>query len=834
MQSDCRPPTESTADEAAPFSTAPAFLVSVAFLLGILLNHFQPLSSGVWIAALAAICLAWLSSLMFGKPLWSTVALLIGVAVLGGIRHHFAWNVTAVDDIGRWAFATYQPIHLHGVITGDPVRQQPSSDERALSWKQGASTLCELRCRRLQTRTGFQNVSGKVRLQIDGERQDLQVGDVVEAFGNLVELPTPRNPGEFDFGSYLRRQGISAQVYCEYPESLHVLRTEDGWTLPRLRNTVRRRIKEMLNRSVAPRVLPLAQALLLGDRSQITRDLRDAFIHSGTMHLLAISGLHVGILAGLVWLICRLGRVSMRGSAVLLLTVLIAYALLTETRPSVIRATVFLSLLILGWWNFRVPAMFNVLMLTLLLMLIWNPLTAFDSGAQLSFLAVGAILVFQTVWQRWGPVDDPVARAELQDNPRWWFIAWQKVKRSLLIGYGMTAAIYLVTVPWVMAWFHHFSLTGLLINALLMPLVIIVLWSGFVLLVCGCLIPPLAAPLGAIFSGSLGLFLTIVETAARPNGGHFYLAGPSAWWLAGFYVLLVLLAFAVSRNRSTPRLVVYGLWTWVLTGMFWWAFPQKPGELRCTFLSVGHGCSVLVEFPGGRTLLYDAGSLASGRRAERVITGYLWHRGRSSLDSIVLSHADIDHFNAVPGLMRQVPIGTLCCSPLMVERTSRGVESLLDEAAAHDIPVQWIVQGQNLLLDDEVVVRVLHPPQDAALGTDNESSVVLLIEYAGRHVLLTGDVDREGMELLLEQRIDGPIDVMQSPHHGSRTANPPELVNWADPRNVVISGSRPDLLESLAAIYTEKTGLFCTQRDGAVTFHIAPSGDLRADRFLSD
>jgi competence protein ComEC len=243
-----------------------------------------------------------------------------------------------------------------------------------------------------------------------------------------------------------------------------------------------------------------------------------------------------------------------------------------------------------------------------------------------------------------------------------------------------------------------------------------------------------------------------------------------------------------------PRWQVALLCAWILVGL---APPlaraaTRGPELRCSFVAVGHGACVIIEAPSGQTLLYDAGSLGSPEYATQSVAGFLWERGILRIDGIILSHADVDHYNAVPGLLERFHVGTVYVSPVMFDGIgasgpSGGPEELrraIDEAG---VPIREIWAGDRLRVGPDVVIEVLHPPREGVIGSDNANSVTLAVEYGGRHVLLPGDLESPGLEDVMAE-LPYDCDVVLAPHHGSRRSDPPGFAAWCTPEWVVISG----------------------------------------------
>jgi competence protein ComEC len=300
--------------------------------------------------------------------------------------------------------------------------------------------------------------------------------------------------------------------------------------------------------------------------------------------------------------------------------------------------------------------------------------------------------------------------------------------------------------------------------------------------------------------------------------------------LIGFYVLLFLV---VCRRRIwlSRDWAWRGIWGWIVTGLFVALLPIGRPGLRVTFLSVGHGCSILVETPNGRTLLYDVGMINDGRRAAQVAKTALWHRNHTRIDVLTISHADVDHFNGVPHLLKSVAIGRLLVPRQFLDFEQPPVLTTCEHAYQQGVPIQLLWTDDRIELDEDVSIRVLHPNIDFKSSRDNAGSLVLLIEYHGCRLLLTGDLEDEGLQRLLSQpSID--VDVLLAPHHGSLAANPVALANWAKPEWVIVSGGRAELLPELRQRYGNQCQVISTMSQGAVEFEITDSGQIQCTPFL--
>lgn len=824
------PPIAAPSASAAPshYRRSPAVPVAAAFAAGILADHLIEPDIRLWLALLGVCLVTWGISLRRDFRALSSALLLGAVLIAGGGWHHWRWSTVGADHVFRFAEETPQPVHLTGWLVDQPWIVPRKEHDVPLSIPQFDRTVCTLQCRSLISGKYVEPVSGRLRLDINGHLVQASAGDEVEVLGLLSRPIGPRNPGAFDFRRYLRSEGVLATVHCGEPDDVHV-RVTGGSPFRRAQGRLRGRAEQMLQGQLSERTAPVGIALLLGTRTGIPEDLRTAFAESGTMHILAISGANVGILAGLLWLIARVAGFGRAASVCFILAGVLAYSFVADAQPPVMRAVLMIVATLAGRPWHREGSLFNALALAALGVLVWNPAHLFDVGAQLSFLAVAGLIWAPSLVRR---LNDAVAPS-LEPDAALFQPLWRRGLRSggvmLLTANVTIAAIWLFTLPLTMARFNLVSPVGFVVNVLLAPLVVAILWAGYALLLVGLLLPPAAVPFALAFDGGLRLMLEIIERSAAVSGGHLYLPGPGDAWLAGFYACLAAAAFGLPASRLRWwgwRLVL----VWVVGGLAISLWPIRRGELRCTFLSVGHGLAVVVELPQGRTLVYDAGQMQDGARARQAVQAALWQRGLRSVDALVISHADIDHFNGVPGLARTVRIGSVLVHQSFLDFKQPGVESACNSLKGLGVPIKLIWAGDRLNLDDQARLTVLHPPVGERLPTDNANSLVLQIEYAGRKVLLTGDLERDGLEYLLHQSPTA-IDILLAPHHGRVAANPRQLAEWAQPRWVVVSDGRHDNSERLREIYGADARVLSTHESGAITFAIDASGSVQCVPF---
>jgi competence protein ComEC len=355
------------------------------------------------------------------------------------------------------------------------------------------------------------------------------------------------------------------------------------------------------------------------------------------------------------------------------------------------------------------------------------------------------------------------------------------------------------------------------------------MWSGYSFLMIGLLVPVAAAPFGRLFDACLWGLIRSVTWASSVQFGHLDVAGPPTWWMVGYYLGVAMLLLG-GHSTLRRKIAIRGLLAWATIGLGAGLVPHASNGMSCRFLAVGHGLSVLVELPDGKTLLYDAGSMGDPRRAARIVSQELRRRGRRQIDVVIISHADADHCNGLPELLSEVTVGSVLIGPGFLNDRQPLPKDIVEQCAQQHVPVGLLSAGHRVLLNSEVTIRVLHPAEDFYSNKDNPLSLVTAVEYGGRRILLTGDLEGDGLTALLRQPAL-PCDVFLAPHHGSRAANPPQLARWSTPQWVIVSTQEADSEERVAASFSEETRVLATARHGAIEFHIDPHGELSATTF---
>jgi competence protein ComEC len=799
----------------------PLMVTAVAVAMGICLDRQFALPVSFWCMWSGLSLSAWLTAMRRGRFRIAGLILLVGSLALGGLWHHCRWHLFADDDLVRFARGTTALVHVRATVHGVPRWRPGGRPSPFDTVEPRESTRMAVRVFALRCGRQWQPVSGHASLMVDGHLCEFLPGDDVQFSALLRPIAGPLNPGEPDFAAHRRQTREMCDLFCRHRGAMTLLAQAPCWHPRRILARFQLAALETLQVHAGPQA-GLACAMVLGTREQLRPTVADDFLHSGTIHLLAVSGLHLGILASLLWLAMRTGMLPQRVCVCCIVALVMGYALLTGCRPPVVRAAILIIVCCAAKWLGRRAFSHNSLGAAALLTMAWSPGRLFDTGTQLSFLAVATIFVW--VGRRSSGNDlDPLQQLIRQSRPLP-LRAMRYLAAAVGRAYALTAIVWAVTVPLVASRFHLVAPVGVVLNPLLWFPVATALFSGFGTLLAAVVCPPLAAPLGWICQQSLAMLHQMVQAAAQVPGGHWWVCGPPTWWVTVFYLSSVLVYLVrLTRWRTWPCVAWF---SWLALACLLAAPMQRftrqywQDELTVSFVAVGHGTCVLVEFPDGRTLLYDAGRLGSARSAVRPIAAVLWSRRIRHLDAVVLSHADADHFNALPTLLRRFSVGTVYVSPLMFASRAPAVAALQAELQAAGVPIRQLVEQRKLAGGADVAIEVWHPPPEGCNAGDNADSIVLAISYGCHRVLMPGDLESVGLDELLAEE-PRRCDVLMAPHHGSRHSAPDRVLRWTAAQFVVISGGpTTDLDEVIEGYLLTGARVFHTQRSGSLTFEI--------------
>ena len=755
----------------------PALFIAVCFVIGILLGHRVDVSPVLFaLGGTAAIATGYTLYRTRGNDAMAPrICMALGLVFAGALWYAVQVRVVPANDIRR--FCDQRQRH---VLTGTIVRSPEArvrftlitvdADSISLGvagWASGESPGMAVDSDRTAP------VSGRLQVRLNSGIDPGRYGDRVLVSGRLRSPQPARNPGGFDARTYYGSRGVHALMSVRDARSFRVTRRNTSFTwqtgvIDPLRNSIDRSIDRTMRGDSAA----LLKGILLGARRQLPEDLLDTFRTIGLAHILAVSGLHVGLITLVIHTLLSVLRIPRNVVVAGTLSVLVLYAFITNLTPSVIRATIMAALFLAGRQLDRQTDAVNILAVAAIVILLIWPSALFDLSFQLSFLATYAIITGYPRMKELLP--ERFSRSE-----KWW-------ARWLRDGLLVSVAAQLGALPVVAGTFYQVSWMSAVANLFIGPLVFLNTTFGVLTALTG----PLAIEIARVFSAANALVLFVMIHLSKAFSGVpsalIEVPAPSTLFFASFYGAGLLLLW--KPDGAPERRTRQGLLALSLLLFCYNLLPDR--SLRITVLDVGQGDAIFIACPNGRTLLVDGGARTPFYDAgARVILPFMRAKGYRRVDTIIVTHPDLDHYGGLRTVVESVEVGEVLSSGVGSESGSyRAWREAIDR---HGIPYRTVAKGDTLSALGGMRGLFLHPDplflSGAAKSSSNEVSVVLRLSFGAFSMLLTGDIEEKGEAAAVRRPATLNSTVLKSPHHGSSSSSGAAFLNAVDPEAVVVS-----------------------------------------------
>jgi competence protein ComEC len=647
------------------FTRSPLLLLAVGFIAGIIIQSWLSLVIG-WPLAILGLCAVTIAVFLFlqnHRARLHVIACAAGVAFacLGAIRL-INFNQPATSDIRNLVGKERTLATIRGYVTTEPrLEDRDSWKFSRFLWSEPGTSFY-LKLREIETKTGWAEVGGTVRVQMAEPARDIKVGDYIQAYCWLDRFGGSLNPGQFNLKKYLARRGVFVGASVKSRGGIELLGRSDLTTLASVKNRLRAIAAEALFGQTSPEdeSNAMLNALLLGQRGGLGPAVFDAFCETGLAHFICLSGLHMGILAGFVWWVCRLAGLMKRPRAVICIIVIGLYVLIVPPRAPTLRAAIICWFFCLAVLVRRNPNALNTLSLSAIVLLALRPMDVFGPGWQLSYTSVLGILLLHGRISNWlfARTIDRIDALGPKENEQL-FVSFCKGVP------GWAVELFFVGVA---AWlggagillYHFGAITPMtsLWTVLVFPLVFAILAIGFLKMVLAALLPTAALVLGVIATALADFLIWIVKLIASWNISGVQVGMVFVEVIILYYCFLLFARFGHLRKPVVKRAVCWAMAIVILVSLGFTKYRRGyNSDLEVTCLAVGHGQAIFVAMPGGENILFDAGSLSNKNCGQRIVVPFLRQKGISELDAIFLSHDDIDHINGVPEIVSVCEVG---------------------------------------------------------------------------------------------------------------------------------------------------------------------------------
>ena len=829
-------------------STCPLVFVAVGLCAGILVQSRLELPLQIWsallvLSAAAAILFFSVQQLSGRNCRYVTAYLALGCFVCLGAIRLTGYGRPAPNDVRDLVIRERRLATIRGLVATEPYINK-YQDWKFAQFRPGDSgTSFYLRIEAVETAAGWMPVTGTIRVQVGEAVEDLQAGDRIEAYCWLDRFRPPTNPGQFNTARYMARRNIFIGASVRSRAAIQVLEGPPAGILAWLRAKASQAAARALLGDIEEQEAGrgLLQALLLGDRREIDGDTYAAFRKTGLVHFISLSGMHMGILFGMIWWASKTAGLMKPARAVICAIAIGVFLLVVPPRAPTVRAAIICwtfcaSLLVRRHYN---PV--NTLSLAATILLLIRPTQLFEAGWQLSFTSVLGLLLF-------------CERLHFFLHEKITGLRWHKDDPKTMVSFRMTSrpGPYLLRLfsAGLTAWtggagilLYHFYTINFLTSiwtVLVFPLVTAILILGFLKMILFFVLPTLSGLLGLVVGLLSSFLILVVQVIAKLDFSQILIGRVSIVAIIAYYCVVVFAGYAHFRRPAIKRLICAAMFVSlaVYLGVLKYERTYRD-DLVVTCLDVGHGQAILARLPGGTDILFDAGSLHGSNVGARIVTPFLDRQGIGGIDAVVISHNDTDHINGVPEIVASRDVGGVYANDAFFSKTDEWgtIEFLRECLSEHDLEIEEL---DNCIRSGGASIKTLWPdeePPDMGDLSDNNRSLVSLIEFAGVGILLCSDIEQFAQAELLRRHPDLKADVVVVPHHGSTRTLDTTFLDSLNAEVLICSCDRKQFERTTSekgplVNASKRAKVFYTARDGAVTVTCGTDGSIRSAAFV--
>ena len=615
-------------------------------------------------------------------------------------------------------------------------------------------------------------------------------GRKISCTGSFEAFDGELNPGQFDAASYYKNEGYTGILDAK---DIRLVKEEESFSpdiyLHRLNLAISEKYKKILGEKNAGSL----SAMVLGDKRGLDEEIKELYQENSISHLLSISGLHISLLGGAVFLFLRRLKVSFSFPLITSSIILIIYGAFTGFSVSTSRAIVMMSVLFISFVIGKSYDLPSGLALAALILIVMNHRVIYQSGFLLSFFAVIGIFYIMPELLYIFKVDIYHKRGII------------KGLHLLLASIISSISILLATLPIVLNNFYEVSLTGIILNIIVIPLMSLVVITGLL----GGFVALVSEILGSFLLGIthyiLNLYTLLCRLGDRFTFLRLIIGKPDKWQIVLYYLILVIVFYFLALKRrenklrslknnlsegynTSKRIVVTGLMTF--TSFLILAY--KPREFSINMLDIGQGDCFVVNDGNNDIYISDCGSTTVQNVGKTRLLPFLKSKGWGKVDTIFISHMDKDHVNGVNDLLKcaEITIGRIIISASYTsdKLNCAELEELKELAKMRDIKLFYMKKGDEIVGKD-ISFRCIYPTGEEDIKDQNEASIVMRMDYKGLSMLFTGDIAGSTEEKIIDSTGKDILDcdILKVCHHGSKNSSTDDFLKKVSPKLYLIS-----------------------------------------------
>lgn len=782
------------------------FFITIAWIFGVILGLYFKISIALFVIPLIFVCiyLTMKRKIKVGKYV---VLFLISV-LISNIQ------ITLLEKSFDEKYQNVgENLEIVGTIISNPIDKQNKNQYT-------------LKVEEINGNKEYKNTN--LQLNVKKEKETLNYGDKIIVKGNFEEANTARNEGGFDYKQYLKSKNIYGIVAVD-KKDIETINKNNVGVIDLLANKVRNSMKRKIEQNLPNETNELLSGMLIGEKSNLQKEIQEDFRDSSLSHVLAISGMHVSyVMIGITFVINKL-KFSKKMSKIVTILILLFFIILTGKTASVTRACFMSSYIILASLLHKKAHVLGSISISLLIILIINPYFILDIGLQLSYGGtIGIVLIYPILKKYKKKKEDKTGRIKK---------VLYKIKDKIIDTILITISANLVIFPIVLFHYNIMSFTFIISNLLISPIIGIIIILGFLSVFSSYIVSPISKVMFFFLQILLSVLAQIAHFCAGLPLSKVYFPTPKIYVIIIYYLFLIYIILVKNKIITGKKIgkKVFIIFT-IIVIILNLILNFIPKTFTISFIDVGQGDSMLISTPKGKNIIVDGG----GSRDEttfnigkQTLIPYLLNKGITKLDYIIISHFDSDHVGGILSVLEELKAEkVIICEQEENENYKRFKEIVKNKK----IKVYVVKKGDNLKIEENIWLNILWPKDERIKeNAINNNSIVAKLNYKSFSILFTGDIEKIAENEILKEYKNSNIlnaNILKVAHHGSKSSSIKEFLEKVKPQIALIGvGEKNTFGHPNAGVLNRlenlNTKIYRTDEKGEITIKIDDKGKVK-------
>lgn len=667
-----------------------------------------------------------------------------------------------------------------------------------------------------------------LQLNVKKEKETLNYGDKIIVKGNFEEASTARNEGGFDYKQYLKSKNIYGIVTID-KKDIEIINKNNVGVIDLLANKVRNSMKRKIEQNLPNETSELLSGMLIGEKSNLQKEIQEDFRDSSLSHVLAISGMHVSyVMLGITFLISKI-KFSKKMSKIVTILILLFFIILTGKTASVTRACFMSSYIILASLLHKKAHVLGSISISLLIILIINPYFILDIGLQLSYGGtIGIVLIYPILKKYKKKKEDKTGRIKK---------VLYKIKDKIIDTILITISANLVIFPIILFHYNTMSFTFIISNLLISPIIGIIIILGFLFVFASYIISPISKIMFFFLQILLSVLAQIAHFCAGLPLSKVYFPTPKIYIIIIYYLFLIYFILVknkiITGKKIGKKVFIIFIIIVIILNLI---LNFIPKTFTISFIDVGQGDSMLISTPKGNNIIVDGGGSrdeTSFNIGKQTLIPYLLNKGITKLDYVIISHFDSDHVGGILSVLEELKAEkVIICEQEENENYKRFKEIVKNKK----LKVYVVKKGDNLKIEEDIWLKILWPKDERIKeNAINNNSIVAKLNYKSSSILLTGDIEKIAENEILKEYENSNIlnaSILKVAHHGSKSSSINKFLEKVKPQIALIGVGEKNTFGHpnsgvLNRLENLNTKIYRTDENGEITIKIDSRGKVK-------